>query len=57
MQLQYTLFTEIVHLPWEKPFLSVQQSFFTDDAFTNGEIVLLQEEILFLNLKRLKKWT
>lgn len=57
MQLQCKSFTGIVHLLWEKPFLSVLQSLFTEDAFKNVEIVLLQEEILFLHLKYLKKWT
>lgn len=56
MQWEYKSFTEIVHLPWEKPFSQVFTSlYFIDDAFKNEDF--LQEELLFLNLKCLKKWT
>lgn len=52
MQEQFMSFTEIVHIPWEKPFLSVHQSYFADDAFKNVKIDLLQAAILFLNVER-----
>lgn len=61
MQWEYKSFTEIVHLPWEKPFSQVFTSLyfivdaFKNDAFKNEDF--LQEELLFLNLKCLKKWT
>lgn len=57
MQRQYKSFTEIGHLPWEKPFLSVYQAYFTDDAFKNVLDSFTTTENPLLNLKYLKKWT